>query len=196
LNQAHPDWKYRGELLALANLRNDVVHTEGTEHLRAIPAEGAIAELKRVLRSVTWLDSIGQRFGKKVEHVSSADHLGKVLELIRARDYSQFPVIDGGRLKGLLTENGITRWLAKNANGIDGRSGVHEVPVKDLLDADANRGAYEVVRVSMTIERAVECMSAQPTLEALLVRHGVRRVIPLRGIVTRWDILQVVGEQR
>lgn len=196
LNDMHPEWKYRDQLLALASLRNEIAHAEGTDQLRAIPTESAIDELKRILKSVTWLDSIGQRFSKKVEHVSSDDNLGKVLELIRVRDYSQFPVIDAGRLKGLLTENGITRWLAANARSNDVRNRLQEVCVEDLLDADTNSGAYEVVSVSMTVERAVERMSAQPTLEALLVRDGARSVVPLRGIVTRWDILQVVGEQR
>jgi hypothetical protein len=118
LNIAHPGWKYRGNLLALGELRNNIAHAEGTDYLRAIPAEGAIAELKRILRSVTWLDSIGQRFAGRVETVTSADPLRHVLDLIRTRDYSQFPVIDGGRIKGLLTENGITRWLARNTSGL------------------------------------------------------------------------------
>src|SRR5688572_30898717 len=112
LSETHPEWKFRQSLLEMTRLRNEIAHAEGTDYLRAVPTEGAIAELKRILKSITWLDAVGQRFGKEVECVSSGHTLTQVLDIVRARDYSQFPVVDGPRLRGLLTENGITRWLA------------------------------------------------------------------------------------
>lgn len=192
LASIHREWKRRESLKLLANLRNEIAHAEGTDDLRAVPTEAAIAELKAVLKSVQWLDAVGQRFGGKVQCVASTDDLAHVLRLVRLRDYSQFPVVDGAKLHGLVTENGITRWLAENA-GTDAIHSLGSVRVGDLVKSDENRRAYEMVPVRMSVEAAIARMSGQPDLEALLItKNGAS--LPLQGIVTRWDVLQVLRE--
>jgi len=55
-------------------------------------------------------------FQKKGEVLGLSDSLSTVLRVIEKRYYSQFPVYDGNNFKGLLTENGITRWLAHHVS--------------------------------------------------------------------------------
>ena len=195
LKIAHPEWKYGDDLRVLANLRNEIAHADGTDALRAVPTERAIEELGRIRRSIDWLDTIGQRFCRKVECVSTDTTLREVLRLIRQRDYSQFPVLTGPRVIGLLTENGITRWLAENAGDLCTADHFDKVRAGALLKGDENRAAYEIVPVSLTVEAAVQKMGASPALEALLIRDA-RSEPRLRGIVTRWDIVQVSGQLR
>ena len=196
LCRMHPEWKYRENLSALTRLRNDVAHAEGTEELRAVPTERAVLEVNRVLKSVMWLVTVGQRFQRKVECVDRNDSLAEILQLIRRRNYSQFPVVDGKRLLGLITENGITCWLAKNFEKADTLNALGTVRIGDLLGHDDHRRAFAFVPVTMTVEAAVDKMSLEPGLEALLIVGSKSRHIPPKGIITRWDVLQLLGSSR
>jgi len=54
------------------------------------------------------------RFQRDVTRISHRDTLVHVLNLVRKNDFSQFPVYREGRFVGLITENGITRWMAQS----------------------------------------------------------------------------------
>ena len=55
------------------------------------------------------------------------------LKMIRKRDYSQFPAYEGERFRGLLTENGITRWLAQHVDTKFSLIELEDVSVKEVL---------------------------------------------------------------
>jgi predicted transcriptional regulator len=59
--------------------------------------------------------------------------------LIKKHDYSQFPIYDEDEFVGLLTENGITRWLAKHVTQVLSLVDFEEIPVSALLQEEEMR---------------------------------------------------------
>lgn len=73
------------------------------------------------------LQRIFMKFERKVTALKPEDSLAQVLRLIKETSFSQFSVKEvDGRLRGLLTENGITRWLAHHMDA--------EIPLADFDD--------------------------------------------------------------
>lgn len=189
-SEQFPEWKHADRFHALSLVRNELAHAEGTDAVRVVPTEYAIVELSRIEKSITWLGSVGSRFRGSVECVEMKTSFPEVLRLIRTRDFSQFPIIDGHKIRGLLTENGVSRWLAKNFDA-GGLTNLKAVLVRDVIEQQEGGRAFNIVTPECTVESAVDMFAAQPDLEAVLIVENRSRAKRLVGIVTRWDILQV-----
>src|SRR5262249_13019171 len=130
----HPSWCDADLLRVIADVRNAIVHGK-TEPYRyvAVPTP-VLAQSLRVCRDrlINPARAI-PTFQRKVERVSVHDDLAKVLTVIKERDYSQFPVYEADKFRGLLTENGITRWLAHHVATKMSLVELEDVPVKEVL---------------------------------------------------------------
>ena len=128
-------------------------------------------------------------FARQVATVSANDSLAHALELAARHGYSQFPAYDHDRFVGLLTENGITRWLAARAQaGKNGLDLTHE-RVGAMLEAEERRHNVEFAARNDSVDHLVHRFVSHPTLEAVLItEHGLDHQ-GLLGIATRWDIV-------
>jgi len=107
-------------------------------------------------------------FQRGVETISIHDTLSRALKIIEARDYSQFPVYEGRRFRGLLTENGVTRWLARHVSQSVSSVMLGDIPVSQVLQNEEERKN-----------------------QAVLVTASGDETESLLGIATRWDILHL-----
>jgi hypothetical protein len=99
-------------------------------------------------------------------------------------------VYSNNRFKGLLTENGITRWLAKHVERADSLVDVNDVFVSELLREEEQRDNCSFVSRDLETEILRIMFRDLEILEAVLItENGQRTEIPL-GIATRWDMLQ------
>ena len=80
-----------------------------------------------------------------VESVRSEDSLAQVLRRIAERDYSQFPVYSGTTFQGLLTENGITRWLARHVVSKLSLIELEDITVKQVFPEEEHRPNWRIV---------------------------------------------------
>jgi CBS domain-containing protein len=104
----------RDALHTFRRLRNLLVHNRS-------PRGGAVAEpvaevveaieraRQRILNPPTVLQTLEHR---PVVHFSPSDAISSVLDEVRKEGYSQFPIYESGKFRGLLTANCISRWLA------------------------------------------------------------------------------------
>ena len=127
---------------------------------------------------------------KKVEIVSVSDPLADVLKRISERDYSQFPVYDGNVFKGLLTENGITRWLAHHVSNELSLVELADIPVKKALREEEKRPNWLFVHRNKPVDKIKELFADHELLEAVLITYSGNRSENLLCIATRWDIIQ------
>jgi predicted transcriptional regulator len=129
-------------------------------------------------------------FRKKVETVAPQDSLAYVLRQIAKLNFSQFPIYSGTTFKGLLTENGITRWLAHHVIKILSIIELEDVSVRDVVPEEEKRENWAFVSREESIDSVRGLFIDRKLLEAVLVTHsGSHREAPL-GIVTRWDIIR------
>ena len=173
-----------------AAIRNFIVHEpKENDDFCAIPTTRMLERLADVSQRLLNPETVVPRFAKKVEIVSPNDTLVSVLKMIDHRDFSQFPVYSETRFKGLLTENGLTRWLAKHVTTALSLVDLEEVFVGELLREEEQRQNYQFINRKFLTEAVRVMFRQDPLLEAALITKTGNRGEPLEGIVTRWDIV-------
>jgi predicted transcriptional regulator len=181
-------WLDVGYLKRVAKLRNLLVHDPKSPYeYPAVPTEAMVADLKATCRRL--LARVLPKFSKKVETVAPQDSLASVLRKITELSFSQFPIYSGTTCKGLLTENGITRWLADHVTNELSIVELEEVAVRDVLSKEEKRKNWEFVSRVESVESVRGLFTDKKLLEAVLITDsGSDRESPL-GIVTRWDVM-------
>lgn len=173
----------------MANFRNAILH-EYEHPIRdlAIPREETVQRLEAIVRRLDSPERLEQRFAQgNVTVVSPEQTLDQVLGLVQEKAYSQFPVIDAGRITGLLTENGITRWLA-SAVGQESLVEFADISVATILQHEEPRENMRLLSRIALLDDVRYIFRESQELEAVVVtQSGEANEAPL-GIVTRADL--------
>lgn len=188
--QEHRGWRDYDLLRKIADVRNAIVHskTEPYKYL-AIPTPAIVQDLRLCLERLTKPECVIPRFQRKVSMVSSNDSLAQVLKLVTELEYSQFPVYDSTRFCGLLTENGITRWLARHVAKTFSLVELDEIRVWQALQDEESQANWKFVTRGVRVDDVFVMFAEKPLLEAVLITASGKVSEALLGIVTRWDIL-------
>jgi predicted transcriptional regulator len=191
------DRKYRlggsnVDYLRMANgLRSVLVHEQTTPYLPVgVPTLPVVERLESIRDQMTNPPRVYPKFKKQVTTISPNDSLVAVLKIVLQKDYSQFPVYDSQHFKGLLTENGITRFLAEYVvrEPPIGLIELEDHVVSKVLPAEEERPNWKFVSRNLRIDEAKVMFGEEKLLEAILITaHGKQTEKPI-GIITRWDI--------
>ena len=114
-----------------------------------------------------------------------------VFAAINKNDFSQFPVFQGSNFLGLLTENGITRCVSKRVHDHTSLLGLLPAAAGDVLKWETIKDNVRFVSRDFTLEHLVYCFAEDPVLEAALITDGGEPSRALRGIATRFDIMEI-----
>jgi predicted transcriptional regulator len=174
-----------------ATLRNAVTHGRIKPYAYlSVPLPNVVDDIEAMRDQLLNAPRLIPRFQKEVRAVKSTDTLSDVLALVESLEYSQFPVYDDGQYKGLLTENGITRWLAHHSTTEMTLVELQEISVKTLLRKEEKRPNCVFVSSKTTVEEALGKFAANAFLEAVIVTHSGQKEEKPIGIVTRWDAVR------
>ncbi len=187
-SRKHTGWPDAGVLLTIADVRNAIVHgkTEAYCYV-AVPTPPLVQKLRVCRDRLMHPARAIPTFQRKVEAVSNHDTLARVLKIIAQRKYSQFPVYESERFRGLLTENGITRWLANHVANKLSLVELADVPVKEVLENEEKRKNYQFVAREFRVDDVRALFAGHELLEAVLVTASGKDSESLLGIATRWD---------
>ncbi len=194
-HQQHRWWHRDYEaLMAFADLRNIIVH-ERFERFRflSIPSVEVVTEIRAIEKRLMRPRTAHSEFGGKVTTVERGAALREVLELIRTTDFTQFPVYHQGQFDGLVTSNGITRWLAErsaNLSLID----IDDHTVGNLLAREEKRSNWTFVARNAHVDDVAYAFQNNPRLEAALVTENGEPHETLLGIATQSDIASLVRD--
>jgi hypothetical protein len=100
-------------------------------------------------------------------------------------------VYEDNRFHGLLTENGITRWLARHVATKLSLVELEEELVAQVLQNEEERKNYCFVAPNMRVDDVCSLFASNSLLEAVLITASGKESEALQGIVTRWDIIQI-----
>jgi CBS domain-containing protein len=189
----HPRWLDREghQLFAFADLRNVIVHNK-VEPYRypAIPLPEIVRRIEAIRDRLLDPERVIPTFQEEVVSVTPRTPLSAVLRIVAERGFSQFPVYEGERFRGLLTENGITRWLAHYRVTTETLVELEDAHVAAVLAREEDRQNWAFVGRDAPVDDVVEMFAARPLLEAVLVTHsGSPQQAPL-AIITGWDVLR------
>lgn len=184
----HQFWPDSRQLLILADLRNFVVHTKTEPHkYLAVPAIETVEAIEGIRHRLH--ERVIPRFQRTVTTVQLTDSLADVLALVNEREFSQFPAYDeAGNYQGLLTENGIARWLASYAVHKETIIEFEDVCVVDLLDKEEARPNCAFCSRNEAVHVVFSKFGQNPQLEAVLVTTSGKSSGTPIGIVTVWDV--------
>lgn len=172
-----------------ANVRNVIVHDATSVARLVVPTLEAIHQLEATVEAVTRPRLAIPTFERQVEILQSNAALSIVLELVRKRDYSQFPVYRSGKFFGLLTENGITRWLAAHVSGKGTVVALETANAGQVLVCEENEGTnVEFAPRDEPVPALAARFKQNALLEAVLVTKHGDKADRLLGIATRWDV--------
>ena len=190
-SRKHAGWRDADLLKAIADIRNAIVHGKVEAYRYVAVPTPAVAENLRDCRErlINPARAI-PKLQRRVETVSIDKSLGQVLRIITKRDYSQFPAYEAERFKGLLTENGITRWLAHYVDTSLSLVDLDDVPVRKVLAKEDDRKNYRFVARDTRLDDVSSLFAAHALLEAVLITETGKETEALLGIATRWDITQ------
>lgn len=171
--------------LSKANaLRNIVVHE--TEEF-AVPKEAMVARLEEIAAQMRSDEHVINLYRRKVRTLEHDAPLAEVLKLVRRHDFSQFPVYSGSRYIGLVTENGVTRWLAAAAAAGEAVS-LEGVTVRQLLATQEDGARVWFVAPEACAEKVYLHFRTNRLLEVILITEGAKQTGAPLGIITRHDL--------
>lgn len=182
-------WFETDELAAIADLRNVLVHKPVTPGgYFSVPTDEVVARIGAIRDRLTQPERVEKTFLREVVTVSKTDTLADVLGLVWRRSYSQFPVLEARRVTGLLTENGITRYLARYATETLSLIELAETTVEQVVQQEEARVNFLIVARAALRDQVRFEFAGRPHLEAVLITQNGIAGESLLGIVTRWDI--------
>jgi predicted transcriptional regulator len=188
----HVGWRDADLLKTIADLRNVIVHTKTAPYRYLAVPTPAITQNLRACRDRLMNPARAiPTFQRKVDTVSVDDKLAHVLKIIKERDYSQFPVYEAERFRGLLTENGITRWLAQHVATKLSLVELDDAPVNEVLQNEERRRNYHFAARDMRVDDVRGLFQLQEDLEAVLITASGKESEGLLGIATRWDMIHL-----
>jgi predicted transcriptional regulator len=178
-------------LKSFGRLRNAIQHGSGLNgEPIAEPHEKIVSEIIEIeekLRSPKRMNT----FFCDVYSLNETDSMSKMLQFVHQFQYSQFPVFNSdGKFISLVTESGITNWLASKVK--DDLISFEETKVSDLLSVDELAMTYRFVSRTNTVYEAkdyfLQAANRGQKLEALLITESGKSNQALLGIVTHWDL--------
>jgi hypothetical protein len=177
---------HAGVLKEYADLRNAIIHWGPQPDAIAEPHDSVVRNIEKMRKVLLTPALLTDLFHRQVVTCSPDDLLGGVIELMRAKQYSQMPVFNK-QISALLTTNTIVRWLATQKNGIN----LAGVRVGAVLNEAETKDNFETLSASANIFDALAVFEARLQqgwdFDALLVtRKGSAHETPL-AIFTPWD---------
>lgn len=174
-----------------SRLRNVIVHDKKDPVVElATPVLNVVERIERIARELESPEKVENRFvTQEVVTVTSDQTLKEVLKLVSEKQFSQFPVIHEGKIIGLLTENGITRWLS-SAVSTESLVEFADVTASTILEHEETRENMILIGRLRELNEVRLQFSKNSFLEAAIITQvGKPDQKPL-GIITRWDLIE------
>jgi CBS domain-containing protein len=140
---------YWNDLSVIRELRNLLIHERTKFDLIAEPSNEIVERAQNIYKKLNNPEIAGQLFNSKVICFDVNDSLSKVLKIIHEDNYTQFPVFDGNHLVGLLTENGISRWLAQMVK--EDIVSIVDTKIYEVIQLEESSKNYELIKPSATV---------------------------------------------
>lgn len=184
---------YRDQLLEYAELRNAIIHNRvDMTYVIAEPHDSVVEEVLAIEQELLSPKMVKDFAVRKVYTFQESDTAEEALHLVRQQAISKFPVYRDEAFTGLLTQKGITRWLANQMGGSFFPSPA--TLLGEMLRYKANDN-YKFVDKEMTLYAAADFFKKQigagRRLEALLITENGEPEEDIAGIMTAFDMLDL-----
>ena len=176
-------------LLELAEIRNVLAHQVTSPGIYpVVPTEQSLVRAEGIATALELPPRAIPTFKRHVLRVEADQPLSSVLRLIDEHSFTQFPVYRKNDFVGLLTENGITRWLSRYVARELTLVDLEDIPVRKALKEEESSKVVAFMAADRRVSEVLRQFQSTPLLEAVLFTTNGRRSEGLLGIATRWDL--------
>ncbi|GAA2515492.1 hypothetical protein [Rarobacter incanus] len=150
-------------------------------------SESVVHRAERILQEIVRPSRAVRLAASAIARAASADPLGRWLTIMRSRDISQLPVYDRGTFAGLLTTNGVARWLADHVDE-NGDALIESARVRDVLPFTEVTETVEFYPVTASVAQILAVLRRVDAPKAVILTASGRDVDPPQGILVRADL--------
>lgn len=197
--------RFIDELYLVNNLRNTIVHDSTSVFYDiAEPSDHTMQIMDKLysnfVRPISIKNYIVQKKLINPIVLTPQTKLSEMLDIISKNKISQFPVFDNDNLKGMISDNGITNFIA-NKNEMGGIL-FEEVKISDLLesnlDFEENKKAYEILFIEDELYQIVDSFAdVESNNKYILISKSSKKRFRTKedmvGIFTPADISEVIS---
>lgn len=185
-------WRDAEQLRVYASLRNVIIHDKIEPYgYICAPTTETVETIEAIRDRLLHPQRADKIFLRPVLSLDAGDSLRYVLNLMYEKGFSHFPVYAGNQFSGVLTPNGITRYLAHHAAKEAAPVNLDDIEVRYVLAREESRPNYFFAARDEPVEKIVFSFHENTFLEAVLfTEHGGKRE-KLLGIATRADVLNL-----
>ncbi|MCO8123960.1 hypothetical protein NHH03_19605 [Stieleria sp. TO1_6] len=188
--------RYADDLREYAELRNAIVHDRSGGRVIAEPHLTAVRDFQQIAANLTNPPKLIPKFQLHVKTREISDSVGAAVSDMRAGAFSQIPVTRDGSVHAVLTAETVARWLASELkNEI---VSLKETAIERVLLHTEESDHYCYLSHDQTMFDAIDAFehyaSAGKSLDAILISHGGQQKNKLLGIVTLFDLPQLLNE--
>lgn len=194
---------FRTKLDLINNFRNTIIHRQTEEFYNiAEPSDLTMDILGEIIDSIVKPISVRQYFKEnkrpKIVSVKPTDTLTDVMNKINSTGFSQFPVFDGQKLVGIITENGLTHFIASQVGA--GKIDLETHDVAEVLEEfDANAQAFIILNENVPLYEVLNKMyyniDKKESRYVLISKSNNTQHIKrdeMTGLFTNYDIPKLV----
>ncbi|MBM7606355.1 putative transcriptional regulator [Metabacillus crassostreae] len=181
------------DLKQFAKLRNALVHERlQTNTYIATPNEDVVLQIEKIARQLSAPPKVMKIATKTVVTLQSTHSIEYVIKTMDTSSYNQFPIYRDHEFSFLLTEGGLTSWLASNIK--DGQINLTKSTANELNGFEDKHNVSFVSKNMNILELEdlfEQYFQQKKKLEAVIVtENGSRNERPL-GIITPWDLIEI-----
>lgn len=185
--------RFRDDLRQFAELRNAMVHEYAGEKLIAEPNDWTVERIEMIAQELVQPPRVLPAFAKQVITVPPEASVSTALRVMHEHGFSQVPVSQDTRCRGLLTGNTIARWLAARIS--EDIFSLEETTVADVLHfaGQEKTSNFRFAARDTTLFDVLDLFATNRAkrLEAVLITHSGDPGESLLGIITTADLPEV-----
>lgn len=191
---------YYDKLNFYRELRNILTHNSiSKDEVIALPSDTLLNQMEEVLEKIKHPKKVKDLFIKNVVSFNASDSLKEVLIEVRRNGYSQFPVFKEGILIGIISENGITNFLARSIE--EDIISINETKIEEIVSIDEMKNSFQVIKEAKSI-LDIESIFSKKISEGnsgfllLIAKNGeIKSPEDISGIITPWDLPVLLGNK-
>ncbi len=187
----------KDDLRDMAELRNAIVHHRSyPDDIIAEPNGWALKKFKKIYNQIVKPAVVYPTFRKTIHEFGIDTPLTQALEYMKKNDFRQIVVRDNNKDINLLTNEGISKWLA-------GRSKETELNISTFTIMDAiayeDEGHFMLLSRDEPVTKARDAFdnSSKPIMPELCAIIITQNALPHEkalGIITPWDLLDLKNQ--
>lgn len=177
--------KFEDDLVDFGRLRNAIVHKSDSQRAIAEPHDDVTERFEHIAE-VLCAPPKASSIAHEPSCVKPSASLSDAVKRMYDKGFSILPVIDGGKITGVLTNKSVVGFVAKNAGKLD-----EAFETATVGDAVEEGDMYYSVTGDCTVDEALEAFEKKRKLRMLIITDNGKPDGKILGIITVGDLTSI-----